>query len=179
VCVADIDGLERRGATDGRHPRCAQCALPFNRWRRGRRYHHPCGKICQSCYNQNRRSIRPVRTVSTPVQQSPLSRAQQSTLVATLEQAGIGQQGRTRSVPDNARALLLVHTLQEAAAVSYDKAVKIAAQVEQTSPRILRSASKRFARKNHLLRSASNYHVHWCSRKSMWMTSLLQTITTA
>ena len=127
---------------------------------RGKKYDHPSGegKICQKCYNRNRAQASskpptfPRRTSSAPVLLSP---TQQSTLVSTLENEGIGQQGRTRSVPDNARALLLVHTLQEAAAVSYDKAIKIAAQVEQTSPRILRSASKRFARKNHLLRSAS------------------------
>jgi hypothetical protein len=85
--------------------------------------------------------------------QSTLSPAQQRTLVSTLEQAGIGQQGRTRSVEDNARALLLVHSLQETSALTFDKAIKTAARVEQTSPKILRSASKRFARKNHLLRS--------------------------
>jgi hypothetical protein len=124
-----------------------------------KKYAHAAGVgyICSKCYDANRKDCRtpctfvpPRRTASAPASLSP---AQQSSLVETMEQAGIGQQGRTRSVPDNARALLLVQTLQETAAVSYDKAIKIAAQVEQTSPRILRSASKRFARKNHLLRS--------------------------
>ena len=126
------------------------------------RYKHSSGTghICQQCYDINRKInynqkardqfTSPRRTKSAPASLSPL---QQSKLVETMKKAGIGQQGRTRSVEDNARALLLVNSLQNVTDMSYDKAVKTAAQIELTSPKILLSAQKRLERKNDLQRS--------------------------
>jgi hypothetical protein len=156
VCMAAPIANWSQAVDDPKSPRCQQCHQLLRKIK-GKKYSHESGigHVCQLCYNMNRCNQSPIRRTASAPTRFLLSPAQRSTLVSTMELAGIGQQGRTRSVPDNARALLLVHTLQEAAPVSYDKAVKIAAQVEQTSPRILRSASKRFQRKNHLLRSPS------------------------
>ena len=54
---------------------------------------------------------------------------------------------------ENARGLLAASKLYEEHNISADKAIKIAAELEHTSPKILRSASRRMARKNHLQRS--------------------------
>lgn len=159
-----VDGKVGQGGArvDKHGERCVQCNHRFNRISNRRQQSKPkkyvssYGHICQLCYNHNRDykpvhvAASPRRTKSAPASLSPV---QQSKLFETMKKAGIGQQGRTRSVEDNARALLLVNTLREMADMSYDKAIKTTAYVEQTSSRLLRSAQKRLERKDSLIRS--------------------------
>jgi len=81
----------------------------------------------------------------------------------TVKAAGLGQQGRTRSAEENARALLHVDTLMAVSAaaaaaapsgvvraLSYDAAVKKVAAAEQTTPNTLRRVRQRFEKEGQL-----------------------------
>jgi transposase len=66
-------------------------------------------------------------------------------LRSILKEAGVGQQGLSRSATDSARALLHVAVLQERHGFSYDAAIKTTAAAELSSPSTLRSAAQRYA----------------------------------
>jgi len=83
-------------------------------------------------------------------------------LHSTVKAAGLGQQGRTRSAEENARAILHVDAMMTASAeaaaaapgvvraLSYDAAVKKVAEAEQTTPNTLRRARERFEQEGKL-----------------------------
>ena len=73
-----------------------------------------------------------------------LSHEQLSQLRSMLKEDGIGRQGHSRSASDNARALLHVSVHQQYG-LSYDAAVKAAAQAELASPSTIRSAARQFS----------------------------------
>jgi len=66
-------------------------------------------------------------------------------LRSILKEAGVGQQGLSRSATDSARALLHVAVLQERHGFSYDAAIKTTAVAELSSPSTLRSAAQQYA----------------------------------
>jgi transposase len=66
-------------------------------------------------------------------------------LRSILKDAGVGQQGLSRSATDSARALLHVAVLQERHGFSYDAAIKTTAVAELSSPSTLRSAAQQYA----------------------------------
>ena len=72
-----------------------------------------------------------------------LSTEQLSRLRSMLKEEGIGKQGHSRSVSDNARALLHV-SMHQQHGLSYDAAVKATAQAELASPSTLRTAATQF-----------------------------------
>jgi hypothetical protein len=61
----------------------------------------------------------------------------------TLKEAGVGKQGHSRSVTDNARALRHVAVYQQHG-LSFDAAIKATATAELASPSTLRTAAKQF-----------------------------------
>lgn len=60
-----------------------------------------------------------------------------------LHDAGLGKQGHSRSVEENARALLHIHSHQQLG-LCFDAAVKAAAKAELASPSTLRNAATQF-----------------------------------
>jgi transposase len=73
-----------------------------------------------------------------------LSHVQLTQLRGVLKEEGLGKQGRSRSATDNARALLHIAVHQQHG-LSYDAAIKAAAQAELASPSTLRAAVQQFA----------------------------------
>lgn len=73
-----------------------------------------------------------------------LSHEQLSQLRSKMKQEGIGVQGHSRSVTDNARALLHVAVHQQHG-LSYDAAIKATAAAELASPHTIRVAVQQFS----------------------------------
>lgn len=158
--------------------KCSRCTAQLSKlsgkphWFKGKR-------VCHKCYMRERRgaetsvavaagaprvasppppgvSSTPRRTISAPLQLTP---EQTEHLRNTVKAAGLGQQGRTRTQPETARAILQVSALMNLRTelspssqrvLSFDQAVKTTSKAEMMSPTTLRQSIKRYEKENQL-----------------------------
>jgi transposase len=162
-----------KGSKEGE--RCVQASCGKRLSPKGKKYSREGGHICDPCYKNNRGKGKKLLLASTPPstplrqQRQPcvpppslLSPDQRAQLHSTVKAAGIGQQGRSRSAEENARAILHVDTMMTAAAaaaaasssvvrtLSYDAVVKAVAKAEFTTPNTLRQTHQRYVREGEL-----------------------------
>ena len=151
--------------------KCTQCGREFAKLKCKVKYPRDEGHVCMNCYNKERGRIVTPAAASTPppAQLSTPRRALSAPLHltpehithlrSTVKEAGLGQQGRTRSAPETARAILHVSAMMNLRAqlpssvqrvLTFDKAVKATATAEMMSPTILRQSIKRYEKENVL-----------------------------
>ena len=151
--LAQVGAAARRDA--GGELACELCGKRLSRCK-GRKYERAPGHICATCYDKGRKEKQQRTPEPSPIRRTPsaplppLTPLHHSHLRDITNQSGIGQQGRTRSAPENARALLLLDGVRKATTLSPDAAVKVVAAGEQMSPSRLRQVHHRFVREGEL-----------------------------